>query len=79
MTSVLMPVIGVMVVVIMTEIDKVVLIFDFCQEFELLLQDMCIRVTLISKLLEFPEAEATTSKYMSSDFKTGFRFSLSQK
>ena len=33
MTSILMPVIGVVVVVIVTEIDKVVLIFDFCQEF----------------------------------------------
>ena len=38
-----------------------------------------IRVTLISKILEFPKAGATTSRYMSPDSNTGFRFSPSQK
>ena len=38
-----------------------------------------IRVTLISKILEFQKAGSTTSRYIFMDHKTGFRFPLSQK
>ena len=57
MTSVLMPVIGVVVVVIVTEIEKVLLIFDFCQELynycifkkekPVLIQHICILFLLL--------------------------------
>ena len=38
-----------------------------------------IRVTLILKFLEFEKTGSTTSRYISMDHKTGFRFPLSQK
>ena len=63
------------------------LICAVCKQVRHLMKGFCsiiitysyIRVTLISKILEFQKAGSTTSRYTSMDHKTGFRFSLSQK
>ena len=45
----------------------------------LALKNAMYNETLISKILEFQKAGSTTSRYLSMDHKTGFRFPLSQK